>query len=198
MIKLNEAVIVEGKYDKIKLSGIIDALIIETNGFRIFKDKKKLNFIRRLAVSKGIIILTDSDSAGFLIRNYLNSSISEGRVIHAYIPDIIGKEKRKVKASKESKIGVEGMDEENIKKSINMSGALIKDLSDISDKKSEDIKFRNIKLKFYELGYCGNKFSQKKRTELKESLKIPQYLSTNALIKLLSKCFTEDELEKIL
>ena len=111
-LKLSQAVIVEGKYDKIKLSGIIDAFIIETNGFGIFKDKEKLAFIKKLANEKGIVVLTDSDHAGFMIRNYISSGIPKDRIINVYIPDVYGKEKRKAKPSKEGKIGVEGMSRE--------------------------------------------------------------------------------------
>ena len=109
MIRLREAVIVEGKYDKIKLAGIIDGLILVTDGFGIFKDKKKMALIRRLAATCGVVILTDSDAAGFRIRSYLNGCLREGKVYQAYIPDILGKERRKEKASSEGKLGVEGV-----------------------------------------------------------------------------------------
>ena len=109
MLKISQAVIVEGKYDKIKLSNIIDAFIIETNGFSIFKDKKKMQFIKKLANKQGIIILRDSGHAGFMIRNYIAAGIPKDKITHVYIPDIIGKEKRKDEPSKEGKLGVEGM-----------------------------------------------------------------------------------------
>ena len=111
MLKIKEAVIVEGRYDKIKLSNLIDALIIETNGFSVYKDKKKLDFIKRLANERGIIVITDSDHSGFQIRNYLSSAIPKEKIKHIYIPDIYGKEKRKKEASKEGKLGVEGIDD---------------------------------------------------------------------------------------
>lgn len=111
MLKIKEAVIVEGRYDKIKLSNLIDALIIETNGFSVYKDKKKLDFIKRLANERGIIVITDSDHSGFQIRNYLSSAIPKEKIKHIYIPDIHGKEKRKKEASKEGKLGVEGIDD---------------------------------------------------------------------------------------
>lgn len=196
-MKINEAVIVEGKYDKIKLAGIIDGLIIETNGFRIFSDKKKLNLIRSLAVNSGIIIMTDSDAAGFLIRNYLVSSIPKGKIYHAYVPEITGKEKRKEKASKEGKIGVEGIDNEIIENSIKKSGILDEKFEESLVRKPDREKFEEIKLKFYEMGYYGNKSSREKRDELKKKLRLPGYLSTNALIKILSRCFTSEDLERI-
>ena len=108
-LKLEQAVIVEGRYDKSKVSEIVDAFIIETNGFGIFKDKEKLSFIKKLAKERGVVILTDSDHAGFMIRNYLSSGIPKENVINAYIPDVYGKESRKDKPSKEGKLGVEGM-----------------------------------------------------------------------------------------
>ncbi len=198
MIKIDEAVIVEGKYDKIKLSGIIDGLIIETNGFRIFSDKKKLNLIRHLAVKSGIIIMTDSDAAGFLIRNYIVSSISEGKIFHAYVPEIMGKEKRKEKASKEGKLGVEGINSEIIENSIKQAGILNKQFEKGLAKKSDSEKFKDIKLKLYKLGYYAGKASKEKRDKLKKKLQLPAYLSTNALIEVLSKCFTTEDLESIL
>ena len=112
MIKINEAVIVEGKYDKIKLSNILDALIIETNGFGIYKDKERRDFIRRLAKERGLIILTDSDHSGFQIRNFIANCAKGGSVKHLYIPDIYGKERRKEQPSKEGKLGVEGISDD--------------------------------------------------------------------------------------
>ena len=106
---LKEAVIVEGRYDKIKLSGIIDSPIIETNGFRVFKDSEKLSLIRRIAAARGILIFTDSDGAGFVIRNFLNGAVPKEQVKHCYIPQLAGKEKRKAQAGKEGLLGVEGM-----------------------------------------------------------------------------------------
>ena len=111
MVKIQEAILVEGKYDKNTISQVVDAPIFETNGFGIFKDKEKQQLLRRLAGEKGIIVLTDSDSAGFLIRKFLKSSIPEDRITHVYIPDVYGKEKRKTQAGKEGKLGVEGISE---------------------------------------------------------------------------------------
>ena len=121
-IKLSEAVIVEGKYDKIKLSNILDAFIIETNGFGVFKDKSKLSFIKKLAKERGIIILTDSDHAGFMIRNYISSGVPKEQIKNVYIPDIFGKEKRKNAPSKEGKLGVEGMTKEVIVEALSKAG----------------------------------------------------------------------------
>ena len=117
-IKIKEAVIVEGKYDKIKLSNFIDGLIITTEGFGVFRDREKLELIRHLAEVRGILVLTDSDGAGFVIRNFLKGAVPPDRIKHAYIPDVFGKEKRKSSPSKEGKLGVEGLSEEIISKAI--------------------------------------------------------------------------------
>ena len=112
MIRLEPVILVEGKYDKIKLSQIFDATILTTDGFGIFKQKDKVALLRRLAAARGLLVFTDSDGAGFVIRNFLKGTLTEGRVYHAYIPDLYGKEKRKAKGSKEGKLGVEGVPDE--------------------------------------------------------------------------------------
>ena len=124
MISIKEAIIVEGKYDKMRLKSAVDATIIETNGFRIFKDKEKVNLIKQLAQKQGIIILTDSDSAGFLIRNHLRGIVPQEQIKNAYIPQIKGKEKRKDHPSKEGTLGVEGVDEDIILKALQNAGAV--------------------------------------------------------------------------
>ena len=124
MIQVKEAVIVEGKYDKIKLSSIIDGLIIETHGFQIFKDKEQMALLRKLAAARGLLILTDSDGAGFVIRNYLSGCIPKNQIKHAYIPDLFGKEKRKAKASKEGKLGVEGVPAQVIRQALEKAGVV--------------------------------------------------------------------------
>ena len=125
MISVKEAIIVEGRYDKIKLSSIVDTPVIETNGFRVFKDKEKQNLIRQIANKRGILILTDSDSAGFVIRNFLKGSVPVDKVKHGYIPQLSGKEKRKAEMSKEGFLGVEGVSEKVIIEAIRKSGATI-------------------------------------------------------------------------
>lgn len=179
MIKIKEAIIVEGKYDKIKLSSIVDGLIIDVGGFNIFKNEDMLNLIKKLANTRGILVFTDSDGAGLLIRNYLNGIIPKDRIKHAYIPDIYGKEKRKDKPSKEGKLGVEGVQKEVIIKAIERSGA------DFCNSKKENKKTIS-RLDLYEMGYIGKENSRKKRTELLKNLGLPENLSVNALIKILS------------
>ena len=188
MITIDKLIIVEGKYDKIKLSNIIDAPILETNGFRIFKDKEKQRLIREIAKKKEILIITDSDSAGFVIRNHLKNIIKDKKIYNAYIPQIVGKEKRKDKKSKEGILGVEGIGEEEIIKAIEKSGALCKI--------TEERKKRISKMDFYEMGLCGKEDSKKRREELLASLGLPKYLSTNATIEAMELLYTREELEQ--
>lgn len=122
MIQIREAVIVEGKYDKIKLSSIIDGLILETHGFQIFKDQEQMALLRKLAATRGLLVLTDSDGAGFVIRNYLRGCIPKEQIRHAYIPDLFGKEKRKKSPSKEGKLGVEGVPASVIREALEKAG----------------------------------------------------------------------------
>lgn len=194
MIKVKKAIIVEGKYDKIKLSSMVDGIILETNGFRIFKDKLKLDLIKKLAEERGIIILTDSDSAGFIIRNYLNNVVKKGKVFNAYIPEVPGKERRKPKLSKEGKLGVEGIEFSVLEDAIIKSGALSTPL--FYDNIKE--KTQKVRAMFYEFGFYGGKYSDEKRNKLKKILNLPSYLTVNSIIKLLSMRFSEKEIEEIL
>ena len=184
-IKISQAVIVEGKYDKIKLSNIIDAFIIETNGFGIFKDKEKLSFIKRLALERGIIILTDSDHAGFMIRNHLSSAIPKDRIINVYIPDIFGKEKRKTAPSKEGKIGVEGVPAEILLEAFRKAGV------NCEIKENPD-PITNYDL--FELGLSGKADSKEKRKKLLKVLDLPEFLSTSSLLSYLNNNLTKEEL----
>lgn len=192
MIKLNEAVIVEGRYDKILLRGFIDAPIIETGGFRVFKDKEKQNLIRKLSETRGIIIMTDSDSAGFVIRNFLKGIVPAGKIKHCYIPQIKGKEKRKAEASKEGFLGVEGLDEKTIEEALKRSGVNI-------CSKSDKTEFEEItKADFYELGLSGRENSAKLRERLLKKLGMPTYLSANAFLAVLNCFYSKKNLLDIL
>jgi ribonuclease M5 len=171
-------VIVEGKYDKIKLSSIIDAVIIETGGFSIFKDKEQLELIRKLAMTKGVIIITDSDGAGFIIRNFLSGALPKDRVRHVYMPDIFGKERRKAEPSKEGKIGVEGISKEIIIKSLERAGVLFNETSKPTK--------RITKLDLYEDGFAGGVGSLEKRRKLLSRLGLPARLSSNMLVDVLN------------
>lgn len=183
-IKLSEAVIVEGKYDKIKLSNILDAFIIETNGFAVFKDKTKLSFIKKLAKERGIIILTDSDHAGFMIRNYISSGVPKEQIKNVYIPDIFGKEKRKNAPSKEGKLGVEGMTKEVIVEALSKAG-ITSSKSVCSDPVTT--------VDFYDLGLTGGADSKAKRKALCKALDLPEFLSTSSLISCINNFMTKEE-----
>ena len=184
MIKIKEAVIVEGKYDKIKLSNLIDALIIETNGFGIYKDKNRLNFIRNLAEERGIVILTDSDHSGFQIRNYISAGIPKDKIKHIYIPDVLGKEKRKAESSKEGKLGVEGMSDEVLLRLFSKAG--------ISAEKFEPIDpITNYDL--FELGISGTPNAKQNKKKLLEALDLPEFLSTNSLLSYINSSMTREE-----
>lgn len=181
MIKIKQAVIVEGKYDKIKLEQILDAVIIQTDGFGIFKDKQKQKFIRALAEKKGILILTDSDSAGFVIRSFLSGIVSPEYITHAYIPDILGKEKRKSEASKEGKLGVEGVSNEVILKALETAGIIGEQTdSDTAEKKHVT------KTDLYNDGICGKSNSLEKRRKLLKVLNLPERTSANSMLKIIN------------
>ncbi len=184
MIKISQAVIVEGKYDKIKLSGIIDAPIIQTDGFGIFKDKELQRLIRMLAEKRGLLVLTDSDSAGFKIRSFIGSTVDKKYIKNAYIPDIFGKEKRKTEPSKEGKIGVEGVSEEIIMQALANAGVLCES----AEEPERPIK----KLDLYEFGLTGGENSAEKRARLLERYALPSRLTTNSLVTVLN-CITTYE-----
>lgn len=173
MIKIKEAIIVEGKYDKIKLSNLIDTLIIETNGFGIYKDKSRLEFIRALARERGIVLLTDSDHSGFQIRNYIAAGIPKDRIKHIYIPDIYGKEKRKAEPSKEGKLGVEGMGDELLLKLFEAAG-----VSAERTVKTDPVTNYDL----YELGISGAPNAKQNKKKLLSVLNLPEFLSTNSLL----------------
>lgn len=184
MIKIKQAVIVEGKYDKIKLSGIIDAPIIQTDGFGIFKDKELQLLIRKLAEKRGILVLTDSDSAGFKIRSFIGSTVDQKNIKHAYIPDIFGKESRKTEPSKEGKIGVEGVSEDIIMTALANAGVLCES--------TPEPERPITKLDLYELGFSGGEDSSQKRAALLKYYSFPSRLSANSLIKVLNCVTTYD------
>lgn len=193
MIHVKEAVIVEGKYDKIKLSSVMDALILETRGFRIFKDKEQMALLRRLAETRGLIVMTDSDSAGFLIRNYLTGSIDPQKIKHVYIPDIFGKEKRKRTSSKEGKLGVEGVPVEIIVDALHRAG--IDCGEDPSEREQQGRAITKADL--VELGLSGGQDSSAKRKELLKFFRLPEHLSVNSMIKVLNGLTDYEELKKI-
>lgn len=186
MIKVKQAIIVEGKYDKIKLSSIIDGLIITTDGFSVFKDKEKIALIRQLAENQGIIILTDSDSAGFKIRNHIKSVTPKGKIVNIYIPDIFGKEKRKAAPSKEGKLGVEGMPADILKDAFKKAG-----ITSVADREAGMKEITRIML--YDDGLIGKEGSEIKRKKLLKRLSLPELLSVSCLLEVLNSVYSLEE-----
>ncbi len=190
MIKIKEAILVEGRYDKNALSQIVDAPILETSGFGIFKDKKQLAFIRRVAETRGLIILTDSDGGGFVIRNYLKGAIPTQYVKHAYIPDIFGKERRKSSPGKEGKLGVEGMTPEVLLETLRRAGATV-------EGESVNNSSQITKQDMAALGLSGGKNSSWRRQQLLQKLELPEHMSANGLLQALNLLCTLEQLTSI-
>lgn len=191
MRKIKEVIVVEGRYDKNTLKQLVDATIIETSGFGIFNNAEKLAFLRTLADKRGLIILTDGDGAGFVIRNYLKGSLPKDKIKQAYIPDIYGKEKRKTHGGKEGKLGVEGMTPEILLTALENAGATFEDESS-SVHNSPPIT----KADFLRLGLSGAG-SAAKREALQKKLSLPKNMTANALLEFLNLTMTLDELESI-
>ena len=191
MKSIREIIIVEGKYDKNTISQIIDATIIETSGFGIFSDKDKIALLRKLAEKRGLIILTDSDSAGFFIRGKLCGLLADADIRHAYIPDVTGYEKRKNAPSKEGKLGVEGMPPDILINALKQAGATFFDESD--EPCLEKLNNPILKSDMYNAGLSGCKDSAQKRRNLAKSLDLPARLSSNALLNVLNALYTREE-----
>ena len=191
MVKIREAIVVEGRYDKNTLSQIIDGYILELSGFQIFRDKQQLALLRKVAQSRGLIVFTDSDGAGFVLRNYLKSAIPAQYLKHAYIPDIYGKERRKAAPGKEGKLGVEGMTPQVILQCLQRAGATFCD---------EDTATSNAqitKADLYELGLSGGKDSARLRLQLLRKLELPERMSSNAMLQALNLLCTLEQLQQI-
>ena len=191
MVKIKEAIVVEGRYDKNTLSQIVDAPILETSGFGIFKDKKQMDLLRKVAETRGLIVFTDSDGAGFVIRNHLKSAIPGKYLKHAYIPDVMGKERRKKTAGKEGKLGVEGMTCEVILDSLRKAGATF------AGEESEP-SATITKQDLMELGLSGGANATQMRLALLKKLNLPEHMSANAMLQALNLLLTLDELKEIL
>lgn len=192
MYTIKEAIIVEGTYDKIKLSGFLEGIILKTDGFSVFNNKKAQESIKTLAKSTGIVILTDSDSAGLKIRSFLSNLAKDGKVLHAYIPQIEGKEKRKTVASKSGFLGVEGITEEIIISALKNSGAKINGRK--IPKKSES---PITKTDLFILGLSGGENSMLLRQKLAKELGLPSEISANMLLGVINRLLTLDELTKL-
>lgn len=191
LISISEVIVVEGRYDKNTLSQFLDATIIETNGFGVFSDSEKINLLRALGEKRGLIILTDSDGAGFLIRNRIKGSLDSSYIKHAYIPDIVGKERRKRAPSKEGTLGVEGMSCDIIINALRLAGASFEDGP--SPVSGGEIT----KSDLFELGLSGGIGAAGKRKRFMRSLKLPEKLSANAMIDVLNILMTREELFSI-
>ena len=190
MVKVREAIVVEGRYDKNTLSQIVDAPIFETRGFGIFKDKEQMALLRAVALRRGLIVFTDSDGAGFVIRNHLKSAIPNQYLKHAYIPDIPGKEKRKAAPGKEGKLGVEGMPSDVILTALKDAGATFEDGTQT---KSGGISKQDL----CSLGLSGGADSSRKRLALQRKLNLPEHMSANALLQALNLLYSMDELSRL-
>ena len=190
MVKIREAIVVEGRYDKNTLSQIVDAPILETSGFGIFKDKQQMALLRRIAEIRGLIVFTDSDGAGFVIRNHIKSVIPGKYLKHAYIPDIPGKEKRKAAPGKEGKLGVEGMSREIILDALRRAGATMEGEAPVQPN-------RITKQDMMELGLSGTPDASAKRLLLLKKLNLPEHMSPNAMLQALNLLYNLEELRDI-
>jgi len=186
VVKIKEAIVVEGRYDKNTLRQIVDTAVFTTEGFGVMNDKTKLDFLRTVAETRGLIILTDSDGAGFVIRNHLKGALPKDKVRHAYIPDILGKEKRKATPGKEGKLGVEGMTPEVLLDVLRRAGATIEDEETTAPKASIT------KTDLFEAGLTGGPDSKAKRAALLQKLKFPAHMTTNALLEALNVLYDRE------
>lgn len=185
MIKLKQAIVVEGRYDKNTLSQLVDAPIFETRGFGVMKDRRLLDFLRHVAEKRGLIILTDSDGAGFVIRNFLKGALPKDRVLHAYIPDIYGKEPRKTHGGREGKLGVEGMRPEILLQALQNAGA--------QAETAEEPSRRITKTDLFSVGLSGGAQSAEKRKKLCAELRLPEHLGANAFLDALNLLMTYED-----
>lgn len=183
MLRIKQAIIVEGRYDKIRLSNITDAVVICTNGFSIYKDREKQELIKPLAAKTGIIILTDSDSAGFQIRSFIRSIVKQGEVLNAVTPDILGKERRKAQPSKQGKIGVEGIPDELIEQALINAGA-------VPEESAADRGEPITRADLMDCGLIGGENCTQRRQRLQRYLGLPELLSAKLLLEVVNKMYT--------
>ena len=188
--KIREVIVVEGRYDKNALLQVVDATVVETGGFGVFNDKEKLAFFRLLAESRGIIVLTDSDGAGFVIRNYLKGALPRDQVKQAYVPDIYGKERRKQRGGKEGKLGVEGMRPEVLLQALRRCGATFEGAESAAPRAAIT------KADMMEKGLVGPN-SEQKRKELLQKLQLPGHMTANALLEALNLLMTREEFDAL-
>ena len=192
MKRIREVIVVEGRYDKNTLSQVVDATIVPLGGFAVFNDREKLELLRRLARERGLIVLTDSDGAGFVIRNYLKGALPKDRVKQAYIPDIAGKERRKRTPGKEGKLGVEGMRPQVLLEALRRCGATFEEEG--APAASHSLL---TKADLYALGLTGKPDSARRRRALLKRLELPEHLTTNALLEVLNLISSREEIERL-
>ena len=192
MLKIKEAIVVEGRYDKNALSQVVDAVILETSGFGVFQDSERLKLLRRLARERGLIVLTDSDGAGFVIRNYLKGAIPPDQVKHAYIPDVYGKERRKRAPGKEGKLGVEGMRPDVLRQALLQAGATVE--GEAAAAPRGELTAADL----FALGLTGTPDASARRAALLRRLDLPSHLSSKALLIVLNALYTPEELARLL
>lgn len=193
MLRIREAIVVEGRYDKNTLSQLVDTLILETAGFGIFKHDEQLALLRRVAAQRGLIVFTDPDGAGFVIRSRLKSAIPNHQLKHAYVPDVMGKERRKARPGKEGKLGVEGMPPEVLTQALRRAGATFLDEDEPAPQ-----TLQLTKADLMAMGLSGSADSAVRRRALLRALSLPEHLSANALLQVLNTCCTPEELEQVL
>ena len=195
MIRVKEAILVEGRYDVNTVRQVVDAVVLESGGFRIFNDNEQLWLLRRIAVTRGLIVLTDSDGAGFVIRNYLKGALPAGSIKQAYIPDVRGKERRKRHGSKEGKLGVEGMRPETILEALRRAGATFEQADDnVAAQAAAPIT----KADFYEWGLSGRPDSAQRRAAVLKALELPARMTANALLEFINAVGTREQIEDVL
>ena len=191
MEKIREVIVVEGRYDKNTLSQIVDAPIFETSGFGIFKDKEQMTLLRRAARQRGLIVFTDPDGAGFVIRNRIKGEIPAHQLKHAYVPDVMGKVRRKRTPGKEGKVGVEGMSPAVLEQALRRAGATV-----LGEDTPPEPSLSISKAQLMALGLTGTEASAARRRELLRALELPEHLSVNGLLQVVNTCLTQAEWER--
>ena len=194
MLRIKEAIVVEGRYDKNTLSQVVDTLILETGGFHIFKDPEQMALLRRAAQRRGLIVLTDSDGAGFVIRNRIRGAVPQSQVKHAYIPDVYGKERRKRQRGKEGKLGVEGMKPDVILEALRRAGVTFLDEETAPQAEKTPIT----KADLMEWGLAGGEGSSQRRQALLRRLDLPEHLTANGMLEALNLLVSREKLEELL
>ena len=194
MLHIREAIVVEGRYDKNTVSQVVDTLILETGGFQIFKDPEKMALLDRAARRRGLVVFTDSDGAGFVIRNRIKGAVPAKFLKHAYIPDVYGKERRKRQRGKEGKLGVEGMPPHVLEQALRRAGAVFLEEGALERQIGPSLTKGDL----FAAGLSGGEGSAEKRRNLLARLELPEHMSANALLAVLNGCYSREEAEELL